>query len=146
MVRGGVTAERLLLVDDSLDEREMYAEYFRAKGYCTLQAANARDGYRMAADLAPAVVIVDVKLAGDEDGLGLTARLKRDSDTRRAAVIVLTACAFESDRQAAVQAGCDRFITKPCTPDALEAAVNALIRQRASTPGAPPTLRDRLTV
>ena len=125
------TAERLLLVDDSLDEREMYAEYFRGKGYCTLQAANARDGYRMAADLAPAVVIVDVKLAGDEDGLGLTARLKRDGETRGAAVIVLTAGTFDSDRQAALLAGCDRFITKPCTPDTLEAAVEALIRQRA---------------
>src|SRR5687767_13585695 len=99
----------------------MYAEYFRGKGYCTLQAANARDGYRMAADLAPVVVITDVKLPGDEDGLGLTARLKRDGETRGAAVIVLTAGALDTDRLAAVQAGCDRFITKPCTPDALEA-------------------------
>ncbi len=131
MTRDGHSAERLLLVDDSLDEREMYAEYFRAKGYCTLQAANARDGYRMAADLGPAVVIVDVKLPGDEDGLGLTARLKRDGETSRAAVIVLTAGAFEADRLAAVRAGCDRFITKPCTPDALEEAVDALIRERA---------------
>ncbi len=122
---------RLLFVDDSLDEREMYAVYFRDKGYCTLQAANARDGYRMAADLAPAVVIVDVKLPGDEDGLGLTTRLKHNGETRGLPVIVLTGCAFERDRQAALDAGCDRFLTKPCSPDALEVAVNELIRDHA---------------
>ena len=84
----------------------------------------------MATDLTPAVIIVDVQLPGDEDGLGLTARLKRDGGTRDLAVIVLTAGAFEKDRSAAVRAGCDRFLTKPCLPDALEAVVSDLMRVR----------------
>jgi CheY-like chemotaxis protein len=125
------TQMRVLLVDDSIDEREMYAEYLRDRGYCTLQAATAYDGFRMAADLAPAVVVTDIKLPGGEDGLALTARLKHDAATRAAAVIVLSAAVFPKDRTAASKAGCDRFLTKPCLPADLEAAMVELVGHRA---------------
>jgi len=122
---------RVLLVDDSIDEREMYAEYLRRRGYCTLQAATARDGFRLAADLAPAVVVTDIKLPGSEDGLALTSRLKHDSATRDSFVIVLSAAIFDTDRAAASEAGCDRFLAKPCLPAELEAAVVEMAGQRA---------------
>jgi len=97
------TPLRVLLVDDSIDERERYAEYLRTRGFCTLQAATAHDGFRMAADLAPAVVVTDIKLPGSEDGLALTSRLKHD----------------------------ERFLPKPCEPAELEAAVVEMVGQRA---------------
>ena len=78
---------RVLLVDGSIDEREMYAEYLRMRGYCTLQAATAHDGFRMAADLAPAVVVTDINLCGAEDGLALTARLEHDTTTRDMVIV-----------------------------------------------------------
>jgi two-component system, cell cycle response regulator DivK len=109
----------------------MYAEYLRSKGYCTLQAANAHDGFRLSADLLPAVIVTDIKLPGQEDGLELTARLKGAADTRDAAIIVLSASAIEHYRQAASLAGCDRFIAKPCLPDDLESAVRALMPEVA---------------
>ena len=121
----------VLLVDDSIDEREMYAEYLRTRGYCTLQAATAHDGFRMAADLAPAVVVTDVRLAGTEDGLALTSRLKHDAATRGSFVIVLSATVFDAARAAASEAGCDRFLAKPCLPAELEAAVVEMVGQRA---------------
>ena len=123
--------ERVLLVDNAVDEREMYAEYFRSKGFCTLQAANAHDGFRLAADLLPVVIITDVELPGREDGLEFTARLKCAIDTRAAAVIVLAASAVEHRRKAASLAGCDRFIAKPCLPADLETAVRALMPELA---------------
>ena len=69
---------RVLLVSDSRDEREMYAECFRRKGYCTLQAATASDGLRLATELAPDIVVTDIKLPGEMDGLDLTETLKQD--------------------------------------------------------------------
>ena len=68
---------RVLLVSDSRDEREMYAEWFRRKGYCTLQAATASDGLRLAFELAPDIVVTDIKLPGF-DGW---ARAHRDAET-----------------------------------------------------------------
>ena len=56
----------------------MYAEWFRRKGYCTLQAATASDGLRLALELAPDVVVTDIKLPGAMDGLDLTETLKQD--------------------------------------------------------------------
>lgn len=120
--------QRILLVDGFVDEREMYAEYFQTRGYCTLQASTARDGFQMAADLHPLVIVTDLKLAGYEDGLGLTARVKSDASTRDARVIVLSGYVFPADRAAAVKAGCDRFLEKPCAPAALEAVVCELVR------------------
>src|SRR5687768_11839475 len=106
-------APRVLLVDVAVDEREMYAEYFRTRGFCTLQATNAEDGFRLATEMRPAIVITEVTLAGPEDGLALTRRLRREKETQFAVVVVLSASAFEHS-QNAIAAGCDRFVTKPC--------------------------------
>ena len=118
---------RLLLVDDSVDEREMYAEFFRARGFCTLQADTADDGFRLARELMPSVIITDLRLRGDRDGLGLTERLKQDAGTRHAPVIVLTGQVYEADVDAAHRAGCDRLLPKPCSPSELAEAVDELL-------------------
>jgi two-component system cell cycle response regulator DivK len=123
-------ATRVLLVDDSVDEREMYAEFFRARGFCTLQAENADDGFRLAHELMPSVVITDLRLRGVSDGLGLTQRLKQDAGTRHAPVIVLSGQVYETDVEAAQRAGCDRFLPKPCLPSTLAAAVDELLAAR----------------
>ena len=109
----------------------MYAEYLRSRGYCTLQAATAEDGFRMAADLAPDVVVTDVTLPGPEDGLALTSRLKHDAATRDAVVIVLSGAVSSADRAAAGKAGCDRFLAKPCLPMELEAAMVEMVGRGA---------------
>jgi two-component system, cell cycle response regulator DivK len=126
---------RVLLVSDSPDEREMYAESFQRQGYCTLQASNACDGYRLAAELTPAVVITDIKLAGGEDGLGLTREIKRGELARRTRVIVLSGYVFQSHNDAAARAGCDLFLPKPCLPDALIEAVENLLERPLETGG-----------
>jgi twitching motility two-component system response regulator PilH len=118
---------RVLLVNDSPDEREMYAEWFRRQGCSTLQAENADDAYRMAVELTPEVVITDVKLLGKEDGLALTQRLKRDSHTRDVTVVILSGYVFKTDDEAARRAGCDLVLHKPCLPDALANAVDRLL-------------------
>ena len=117
----------VLLVNDSSGEREMYAEWFRRAGFRTLQASNARDGFRMAAELKPDVVVTDFRLPGLINGLALTSCLKRTSSTRDAAIVMLTMTASTSERELAKRAGCDRFLTKPCTPQDLAHTVDELL-------------------
>jgi CheY-like chemotaxis protein len=123
-------APRVLLVNDFPDEREMYAESFRRQGFCTLQACSAADAYRMASELPPAAIVTDVKLAGTDDGLVLTRRLKQDERMRNVPVVILTGYVFTHDREAAARAGCDLFVSKPCLPDALSKVVAGLIERR----------------
>ena len=119
---------RILLVDHSRDERDMYAEWFRLKGYCTLQAATADDAYRLACELVPDVVITEIRLGGSVSGLELTKRLKGADETRALPVIVLSGFVFNSDSEAAAQAGCDLFVAKPCLPDELGIFVDGLLQ------------------
>ena len=132
--------KRVLFVGDSADEREMYAELFRRNGFCTLQASSAADAFRLASDLAPEAVVTDVRLAGPEDGLGLTRRLKQDVHTQQVPVVVLTGYVFTHDRTAAERAGCDSFVAKPCLPDALWQIVGGLIARRDGSARAGSTL------
>jgi CheY-like chemotaxis protein len=128
---------RVLLVSDSRDEREMYAEWFRRKGYCTLQAATASDGLRLALELAPDIVVTDIKLPGSMDGLELTETLKHDQSTEALPVVILTGCAFERDREHATRAGCDRFLTKPCLPELLGSSIEEVLRGQRPFAGKP---------
>ena len=105
----------------------MYAEWFRRKGYCTLQADSAGDAYRLAAELGPDVAVVDVALTGPEDGLHLTRRLKENQNTRDLPVVILSGHVFPADREEAERAGCDLFVPKPCRPDVLARAVDRLV-------------------
>ena len=124
------SAPRVLIVNASADEREMYAASFRRDGFTTLQASTATDGYRLASELPPAAVVTDIRLAGDEDGLCFTRRLKEDSRTRDVPVVILTAFVATQDGEPATSSGCDLWLLKPCLPDVLSRTVVNLIERR----------------
>jgi CheY-like chemotaxis protein len=114
----------VLLVQGDPDSREMYAEFFRHKGFLPIPVSNARDGLTVA---RKADVIVTGLLLGGIDGIEFIARLKSDERTKRIPLIVLTACAWKSDRERAEEAGCDVFLAKPCLPDHLLREVRLLL-------------------
>jgi DNA-binding response OmpR family regulator len=118
---------RVLLVDTRADQRQMYAETLQRHGFSTLQAATARDAYFLASELPPDIVVTEMSLGGDQTGLDLTRRLKRETATRHARVVMLTARQCDGDEAAATDAGCDAFLTKPCLPDALVICVHRLL-------------------
>jgi len=118
---------RVLLIDDAVDEREMYAEWFRYHGFCTLQASSASDGFRLATELAADVIITDVRLPGGDDGLRLTTRLKTTDSTAHIPIVVLSGYPDRAEIEAATRAGCDRVVPKPCGPDRLAAIAASLI-------------------
>ena len=102
----------VLLVQADHDSREMYAEFFRYQGLLPIPVSNARDGLTVARKAD--IIVTGLLLLGDIDGIEFIARLKRDERTKRIPLIVLTACAWKSDRHRAEEAGCDIFLAKPC--------------------------------
>jgi two-component system, cell cycle response regulator DivK len=88
-------------------------------------------------------VITAILLPGEMDGIALVAALRADLRTREIPIIVLTACAWPTQRLRAHQAGCDVFLPKPCLPEELLAEVRRLLvssrrtRVRATPPDAP---------
>jgi DNA-binding response OmpR family regulator len=122
----------ILLVDDAVDERQMYADFFQTIGFRTLQAATALDAYRLAVELVPDAAVIDLILPG-MNGLELVRKLKGNEETVRVPVIALTGHSHPFDRQVALAAGCDRFLVKPCSPNDLLAEVRGLLAR--SKPG-----------
>lgn len=107
----------VLLLQPEHDDKAMYAEFFRYAGVITLCPNNVLD----ALSLAPKadVVVTGMLLPGQMDGVEFITRLRRADETKHIPVIVLTACAWASERQRAEHAGCDLFLPKPCLPDDL---------------------------
>ena len=121
----------ILVVDDFEDNREMYAEYLRFKGYEVAEAANGHDAVEIARRMLPDVVCMDLSLPG-MDGWEATRRLKNDDRTRHIPIVVVTGHAFDGDGQSAMEAGGDTFLTKPCLPEDLVQHVEELMGKGAS--------------
>jgi DNA-binding response OmpR family regulator len=117
---------RILLVGDVPEEREAYAQAFRQSGYCTLQAGNPADACRLASELPPAAVVVDLELSPPEDGVALIRELQRDLPLSTPAVILI-ARALTGEREAFVRSRCDLLVLKPCMADELTAIVDGLV-------------------
>jgi DNA-binding response OmpR family regulator len=116
-----------LIVDDDGDTAEMYAIGLSVEGFEPMVAFNGGEGLRVAAEALPDVVITDYRLLGSEDGLSLARHLRDNPRTQHIPIIVVTGSDSEVDRKGAAQAGCDVFLTKPCLPDRLAAAVRAVL-------------------
>ncbi len=116
----------VLVVDDFVDAREMYAEYFAFSGFRVVEASNGAEAVQKALELTPHVVLMDLSMPG-MDGWEATRRLKADRRTKDIPVIALTGHALTGFSESAKQAGCDAFVTKPCLPDTLVGEVRRVL-------------------
>ena len=116
----------VLVVDDFLDVREMYAEYFAFAGFRVVEASNGTEAVQKALELTPHVILMDLSMPG-MDGWEATRRLKADGRTKDIPVIALTGHALTGFSESAKEAGCDAFVTKPCLPDALVGEVRRVL-------------------
>jgi CheY-like chemotaxis protein len=126
MKRAGAAWRTVLIVDDDHDTREMYCEALRAMGFHATTASSGEEALRMAASAPPAVLVTDLRFKGSMDGVELARRLRADRRTEGVRIIMLTGAALGSARERAEASGCDRFLLKPCLPEALASEIRRL--------------------
>jgi CheY-like chemotaxis protein len=124
-----VSRPTLLVVDDTLDTRELYALYFRSVGFTVVTAHDGTAGVTLARDARPDIIVMDLTMPG-LDGVAATRQLKSDERTRRTPVIILTGYPTRAIQDGALAAGADAFLTKPCLPEELEKHVQRLLTAR----------------
>jgi two-component system, cell cycle response regulator DivK len=117
----------VLLVDDVADNTDMYAQFLEFEGYQVEVASNGIEGLKMACDLQPAVIVMDLSMP-TLDGWAATRAIKADPRTHHIPVIVLTAHAMQGAADTAIAAGADAYFAKPCLPEVLEAAIRDHLR------------------
>jgi two-component system cell cycle response regulator DivK len=117
----------VLIVDDVADNREVYAEYLRFRGYRTLEAATGSDAISTVRRHRPAVVLLDLRLP-DINGIEVSRQLRATCEGSGAKIIALSACVFPDDVAGALESGCHAFLQKPCLPDAVVSEIERLLR------------------
>ncbi len=119
---------KILLVEDNEMNRDMLSRRLADRGYLVVLAMDGQSGVDMTKSLAPDLVLMDMSLPV-LDGWEATRRLKADAATRLIPVIALTAHAMSSDREKALEAGCDDYDTKPVEMPRLMEKIETLLRK-----------------
>ena len=105
--------KRILVAEDN-DSNYMLMTYILKNHYELLRARNGQEALEVAMSEKPDMVLMDIKMPV-MDGLEATRLIKAKMPDM--VVIALTANAFDSDRQLAMEAGCDDFLSKPVSSD-----------------------------
>jgi len=109
---GKGSASKILVVEDNQDNREMVVKVLKFNGYEVIEAVDGEEGIEKAKTEAPALILLDIYLP-KMDGYEVAKRLKNDTGLRDIPVIALTAHAMKGNREQALAAGCDGYISKP---------------------------------
>ena len=120
---------RLLLVDDEPGLRTAVKAYLEDEGFVVSTANDGEDGWALAQELLPDVIISDVMMPR-LDGYGLLRRLRADERLGGTPVLFLTAKGMTADRIAGFNAGADDYIPKPFDPDELVARLHNVVRRQ----------------
>ncbi len=103
---------KILLVEDNDMNRDMLSRRLIRKGYEVVIALDGQEGVAMAESENPDLILMDMSLPLI-DGWEATRRIKATEQLNRIPIIALTAHAMPTDRDKALEAGCDDYDTKP---------------------------------
>ena len=107
-----MSKKRILVVEDNMDTYELVRFILEKNGYDTFLAVNGRDGVNAAIKQIPDLIIMDLSMP-EMDGWTAMSLIKGDARTSSIPMVALTAHVLPADRQRAMDAGCDEYITKP---------------------------------
>jgi two-component system cell cycle response regulator DivK len=102
----------ILIVEDNEKNMKLVRDVLQVKGYATLEAGNAEDGIRLAAEHIPDLVLMDIQLPG-MNGIDALGVLRANAATAKIPVIAVTASVMQQDRKLITEAGFDGYIGKP---------------------------------
>jgi CheY-like chemotaxis protein len=118
----------ILLVDDVEDARDIYSTYLTFHGYDIVCATDGPEAIRVAEQRRPTLILMDLRLPG-MTGTEALHTLRANRQFANVPIIAFTAHALDDERTQALREGFDAFVSKPCLPDDLLTAINAILAQ-----------------
>src|SRR5438132_11273416 len=118
-----------LIIEDDPDIAESVRYNLESAGFTAMVATTGEQGLKLALDTQnpPAFIVLDLMLPG-MNGMELCRRLRRENQTRRTPIIMLTAKTSEADRIAGLDLGADDYIAKTVAVHELRERGRALLR------------------
>src|SRR2546421_12503992 len=126
--------DSILIADDYDDNRELLRLMLEAEGYPVREARDGREALDAAREDLPAVALIDLSIPS-LDGWGLLREMRADERTRHVPCVAVTAFASDQDRQRALEAGFDAYISKPFRARDVVELVNNLVRREGDEAG-----------
>ena len=117
-----MAGERIMIIDDNPQNLKLASILLSGEGYDVRTCTDAEQALVALGEFEPSLILMDIQLPG-MDGLELTRRLKAEPARRHIVIIALTAYAMKGDRERALAAGCDDYVSKPIDTEALTVLV-----------------------
>jgi two-component system cell cycle response regulator DivK len=121
-----MTSRNVLLVNGDEPTRDIYQTHLESNGYAVRQARSGLEALGLVEQSVPDLIVQELDL-GTFGGLELIRALRAEARTRAVSIIVVSARVLDGDREDARVAGCDAFLSKPCTPSQMLAQVHLLL-------------------
>jgi len=115
----------VVVVEDQEDNRIIYRRTLR-KAYTLIEVEDGAEAVRVITERRPDLVLMDISLPV-MDGLEATRLLRGEPETARIPIVLVTAHAMKGNREEALAAGADDFLTKPFSPSALRQLVHRFV-------------------
>lgn len=122
---------KVLVIEDEAAIRDMLKFTLTASNYLVSEANNAEEGWKIALNDAPDLILLDWMMPGTP-GVALAQRLRQNDKTKAIPIIMLTARGEEEDQVKGFDSGVDDFVVKPFSPRALIARIQALLRRQTN--------------
>lgn len=126
---------RILIVDDDPDIVEGMKTVLESKKYDITTASSAAEGLKLAKEIKPDVIILDVMMESKDSGFNLAREYKNDENLQHTRILMLTAIKQETGLDFKNEAGdeewlpVDDYCDKPLNPDELLSKVEALLHK-----------------
>jgi two-component system cell cycle response regulator DivK len=118
--------KRILLVEDTEDNRQIVRDLMESVGYELLEAEDGAKGVAMAVEHRPDLILMDMQLP-IMDGYEACRRIKADPALAHIPIIAVTSYALSGDEEKARSVGCDGYVAKPFSPRELLAKIDAFL-------------------
>lgn len=120
------STQLILLAEDYEDAQDIYSTYLRLHGYRVAVATTGPEAISLAHAETPALILLDIRMPG-MTGTEAMQILRTDAKFAGVPMVALTAHALEDEHAAALAAGFDQVISKPCLPDELLRSIRTML-------------------
>lgn len=114
--------EPILIIDDNPINLKLEKILLTVEGYDVRTATDAEEALALLDNFKPRLILMDLQLPG-LSGLELTEKLKSDPKYKNIIILAVTAYAMKGDKEKAIAAGCDGYISKPIDTKTLPSVI-----------------------
>ena len=122
-------AEKILVVEDNEQNRVLMRQILVHYGYEVLEAVDGLTGLEMAREHMPALILLDIQMP-EMNGFKVIRELRNRPELGRVKAIAVTSFAMKGDREKALQAGFDEYVTKPIDTRTFPLLVREVLSRR----------------